>query len=263
MAIQKALARHNREQPTNAIHVRIGINAGEPISTEGRLFGTAVHRAFRICARARARTDPRLRRRPSARRRPGLRAGQPGAGGAEGSRACPSVRGGMDCGDHVEERSDAWVTESRDTSPRGRFIRRSTRSLNRQDQPGGPFVRRAAFLAALMKASDGRGLPGPHHGRGQRRAATRWTTCGNTWYSTAGWWTALQPIYPILQQGLIKTIQEAGDQLLIDSYWLPGLGATGVEVIVARSPRQVTRLIITPPSMGPWPTGTLPSRCGS
>ena len=54
VAIQKALARHNREDPGHAIHVRIGINAGEPISTEGRLFGTAVHRAFRICARARA-----------------------------------------------------------------------------------------------------------------------------------------------------------------------------------------------------------------
>ncbi len=54
VAIQTALARHNREQPTNAIHVRIGINAGEPITTEGRLFGAAVHRAFQICARARA-----------------------------------------------------------------------------------------------------------------------------------------------------------------------------------------------------------------
>jgi len=54
VAIQTALARHNREQPTNAIHVRIGINAGEPIATEGRLFGAAVHRTFQICARARA-----------------------------------------------------------------------------------------------------------------------------------------------------------------------------------------------------------------
>jgi class 3 adenylate cyclase len=34
------------------MRVRIGINAGEPISTEGRLFGTAVHAAFGICARA-------------------------------------------------------------------------------------------------------------------------------------------------------------------------------------------------------------------
>ena len=54
VAIQEALARHNREHPTIALNVRIGINAGEPIATEGRLFGTAVHTAFRICARARA-----------------------------------------------------------------------------------------------------------------------------------------------------------------------------------------------------------------
>ena len=32
--------------------MRIGLNAGEPIATEGRLFGAAVHAAFAICARA-------------------------------------------------------------------------------------------------------------------------------------------------------------------------------------------------------------------
>jgi class 3 adenylate cyclase/tetratricopeptide (TPR) repeat protein len=52
VAIQKAFAKHNQEDPTRPIHVRMGINAGEPISTEGRLFGRAVHIAFRICARA-------------------------------------------------------------------------------------------------------------------------------------------------------------------------------------------------------------------
>lgn len=52
IAIQKAFAKHNRESQAESMHVRIGINAGEPISTEGRLFGTAVHAAFGICARA-------------------------------------------------------------------------------------------------------------------------------------------------------------------------------------------------------------------
>ena len=52
VAIQKGCARHNREHPTEGIHVRIGLNAGEPIETEGRLFGTAVHAAFAVCARA-------------------------------------------------------------------------------------------------------------------------------------------------------------------------------------------------------------------
>jgi class 3 adenylate cyclase/DNA-binding CsgD family transcriptional regulator len=54
MAIQQAFAKYNHQHPTHPIHVRIGINAGEPISTEGRLFGSAVHTTFRICARARA-----------------------------------------------------------------------------------------------------------------------------------------------------------------------------------------------------------------
>jgi hypothetical protein len=123
--------------------------------------------------------------------------------------------------------------------------------LNRQDQPGGPFVRRAAFLAALMKAATAIDYLALIESEANVDPADV-NYLRATWYSTGpnGWWPALQPIYPILQQGLIKTIQEAGDQLLIDSYWLPGLGASGVEVIVARSPRQVTRLIVTPPSPG-------------
>jgi class 3 adenylate cyclase/tetratricopeptide (TPR) repeat protein len=52
VAIQKAFAKHNREHRTESMQLRIGINAGEPIPTEGRLFGAAVHAAFRICARA-------------------------------------------------------------------------------------------------------------------------------------------------------------------------------------------------------------------
>lgn len=53
VAIQKAFDKYNQEYPDTPIRVRIGINAGEPIATEGRLFGTAVHTTFRICTRAR------------------------------------------------------------------------------------------------------------------------------------------------------------------------------------------------------------------
>jgi predicted ATPase/class 3 adenylate cyclase len=52
IAIQQAFAQYNAEHPTTTIRVRVGINAGEPITTEGRLFGTSVHAAFRICTRA-------------------------------------------------------------------------------------------------------------------------------------------------------------------------------------------------------------------
>jgi class 3 adenylate cyclase len=51
--IQRAFARFNADHPRTVIRVRVGINAGEPITTEGRLFGMSVHTAFRICTRAR------------------------------------------------------------------------------------------------------------------------------------------------------------------------------------------------------------------
>ena len=52
LAIQRAFAKYNQEHPHRPIGVRIGLNAGEPILTEDRLFGTAVNTAFRICTRA-------------------------------------------------------------------------------------------------------------------------------------------------------------------------------------------------------------------
>jgi class 3 adenylate cyclase len=52
IAIQQTFAAHNRENPTETIQVRIGVNAGEAITTEGRLFGTAVHATFGICTQA-------------------------------------------------------------------------------------------------------------------------------------------------------------------------------------------------------------------
>ena len=50
VAIQRAFARHNAAQPDEALHLRIGISAGEPIEEQGDLFGTAVQLAARICA---------------------------------------------------------------------------------------------------------------------------------------------------------------------------------------------------------------------
>jgi class 3 adenylate cyclase len=52
IAIQRAFARHNRGPAIYPLRVRIGINAGEPIPTEGRLFGTAVHTTFYLCSQA-------------------------------------------------------------------------------------------------------------------------------------------------------------------------------------------------------------------
>jgi hypothetical protein len=73
----------------------------------------------------------------------------------------------------------------------------------------------------------------------------------DTWYneSEQGLWHDLQPIYPILRQGLLTALDAAGPDLPLDSYWTPV--GTQVEVIVTKSAQQVTRIIVTPP--GPPP----------
>lgn len=52
IALQKALAGHRAQDPTNPLHLRVGINAGEPIAEGGDLFGTTVQLAARICDKA-------------------------------------------------------------------------------------------------------------------------------------------------------------------------------------------------------------------
>ncbi|MGB6836175.1 MAG: adenylate/guanylate cyclase domain-containing protein, partial [Dehalococcoidia bacterium] len=51
IAMQRAFAEHN-ESAEEAIRVRVGLNAGEPIAEEDDLFGTAVIVAARIAAKA-------------------------------------------------------------------------------------------------------------------------------------------------------------------------------------------------------------------
>lgn len=51
VAIQRALADHNRTA-TNALEIRIGIAAGEPVLENDDLFGAAVQLAARLCDRA-------------------------------------------------------------------------------------------------------------------------------------------------------------------------------------------------------------------
>jgi class 3 adenylate cyclase len=51
IAMQRAFAEHN-ESAEEAIRVRIGLNAGEPIAEEADLFGTAVILAARVAAKA-------------------------------------------------------------------------------------------------------------------------------------------------------------------------------------------------------------------
>lgn len=48
--IQRHVAAHNEKQPNLPLHLRIGLNAGEPIQEEDDLFGSTVQLAARVCA---------------------------------------------------------------------------------------------------------------------------------------------------------------------------------------------------------------------
>ena len=51
IALQRAFAAHTESMP-EPLHVRVGLNAGEPIEEEGDLFGSTVILASRIAAKA-------------------------------------------------------------------------------------------------------------------------------------------------------------------------------------------------------------------
>jgi len=52
IAVQRAIEAHAQANPNEAIRLRIGLNAGEPLAEGDDLFGTAVQLAARICSRA-------------------------------------------------------------------------------------------------------------------------------------------------------------------------------------------------------------------
>ncbi len=52
MQIQKAVAAHNGAGKVPELHLRVGINAGEPIAEGSDLFGSTVQLAARVCAEA-------------------------------------------------------------------------------------------------------------------------------------------------------------------------------------------------------------------
>jgi class 3 adenylate cyclase len=52
IAVQRAVAAHAESEHDTTFAVRIGVNAGEPVSEEGDIFGTSVQLAARICDQA-------------------------------------------------------------------------------------------------------------------------------------------------------------------------------------------------------------------
>jgi hypothetical protein len=118
--------------------------------------------------------------------------------------------------------------------------------VNHKDAAG-QYDNRAAFLAAVgahATADDyltylGTTVKVPP--RDTKYLSDWWYNQGKT-----GFWPYLQPIFPILQEGLIKAVEaaQAPPAVPLDSYWI----STGhqVEVAVTRSQYQVTRIIVTP-----------------
>jgi class 3 adenylate cyclase len=54
--IQRTMAKHNEENPTAIMNLRIGISAGEPVRNDKQLYGAAVNLAARLCAHAKPRS---------------------------------------------------------------------------------------------------------------------------------------------------------------------------------------------------------------
>jgi hypothetical protein len=123
--------------------------------------------------------------------------------------------------------------------------------INHKNQSG-TFDKRDAFLQGLNAAYTSQQYRALIEAQANVPAGAS-QYLGTVWYNETGTgnWQSLQPIYSILRVGLIKAITLAGTNRFLDSYWLPLTGFPFVEVIVTRSPTQVLRLILTPPSEAP------------
>lgn len=121
------------------------------------------------------------------------------------------------------------------------------------EKDGGRFVKRDAFLNALRNATS----PSAYLNLLEAQAgATRdeITYLRSKFYSTPNAWRGDgKAAYHILHVGLIKALEEAGDRLPLDSYWLAGAGGKTTESIICKSATQVTRIFLTPAV--PMPTG--------
>ncbi|WP_089721210.1 hypothetical protein [Candidatus Entotheonella palauensis] len=123
--------------------------------------------------------------------------------------------------------------------------------LNHCDAQGG-FDRRAEILSALQDPAQDYIRILKELGHVPTHDASR---VSEHWYDpnwaapeSPCWWKADQPLAPLVRQSLIHAIEVANEaDLPIASYWMP-IGEQ-CEVLIARSPAQVTRFIVTPLSL--------------
>jgi len=111
------------------------------------------------------------------------------------------------------------------------------------------FDRRAPFLAALKGASNAiqycqvlQSLAGV--------AVDQAKYLNKKWYTSQGWWPGdPDTTFHVVHQGLINALELATQaDLPLDSYWVPAAPPGVIEVLICKSPHQVTRIILTPPT---------------
>ena len=72
---------------------------------------------------------------------------------------------------------------------------------------------------------------------------------GDDWFDTeSGWFRGYGPVEPVLRAGFIHAARvalESHPALPVDCYWMANHDR--IEVVVARSPQQVTMILMTPP----------------
>ncbi|MFI5373724.1 MAG: hypothetical protein ACHQ8D_03700 [Candidatus Rokuibacteriota bacterium] len=119
--------------------------------------------------------------------------------------------------------------------------------LVNQKDSSGKFVKRAEFLAALRGATTTTAyLKLLENQAGVQRAETEYLE--RKFYTKPNAWGADgKAVYAILHAGLVTALEEAGDTLFLDSYWLAGGAGKTTESIIVKSAVQVTRIFLTPP----------------
>ena len=109
------------------------------------------------------------------------------------------------------------------------------------------FDKRAAFLDALKGASNAidycqvlQSLAGV--------SVDQAKYLNKKWYTNQGWWPGdSDATFHVVHQGLINALELATQaDLPLDSYWVPAAPAGVIEVLICKSPHQVTRIILTP-----------------
>lgn len=105
---------------------------------------------------------------------------------------------------------------------------------------------------ALQALEDHPDTPMLEIGRAHRYVAERGSEIrhvGDDWFDTeAGWFRGYGPVEPVLRAGFIHAARvalESAPALPVDCYWMANHDR--IEVVVTRSPQQVTMILMTPP----------------